>query len=975
MSRTVTFFRKFADFLNQHRYVAVFCVAILSFSIVHAAFAQDDTLGVTAINTLLTALALIYNVIAWALGKLITLTIGLIIIPILGYNDFGTSNIISIGWPLVRDVVNMFIIILLLIIAIKTMFGLKGQGIKEAQDQILKIFFAVIAVNFSRLICLLFIDFGQVIMFTFVNAIKDIAAGNFVNMFQLNELMSLDATAIMSGGESGVSAFGYLGSAYAAVALLGMVLATLVILAMVFIYRIVLLWVLVIISPLAFFLWGAKDVVSQAGGQSQQWWSKFTGSIMLGPIMTFFLWLGLAAASNGSIAASENFDEPAATDTGGTLSVGLYSEAFQVEKILSLLIGIVIIGVGFQAASGSASGMGGVASKFINEGMGNRLMKGAIAAPYTYGKKVAVGTAKGAWRVGSGAVGIAGGLTGGVLGAGAAGAKMAGAGAKTAGAELARQIERRTGYGGAAAGQWLARKGGAMARAGGLGAPIGGYIAGVGGAMAARSAADEKVARDKAKKEFEGKTSLEQVQDLRSIINPKDNLLLRNQDRSDEAIRRLMTDPKAAGKLKEELKAVHGGNEDAANAEFDTIYSTAMQRLEDKTVRDALIGDDKEGAKALMRAQAGRPDLLESSIREQQKKALGVKGEPTAEQQNTINEKTTEELKKRLGDMVANPDFDTRWLSKKSLDSAAMREALENQQTGRVDKEGNGVTLMQDVMRGVRVTPEVQKAMREDTVAPRKTKQGDLISYDTQGAKADDIDRNIRGGHIQVDTLTVGNLQNPEVFKGVMLAGQKGADLSALVSKPDVLAAFDQLVEAEENKYAGDTSSEAQKKLRNLAKTRFAVEQNPSALSVDVNSGEVSDEKLRPAVAEILAAKPEIVLKFASNTLQTATDAQPLQPSHVTQAITESIKPETIRNWVEQYLQSNDNRVRADLKSKISVARNASRAEYFNRPPGADAVKAKATKEKLSAVKREAELAFVKVDRAPAPAPAAPTTP
>ena len=45
------------------------------------------------------------------LGKLVLMLIQIIIIPVLNYNSFSSSPIIGLGWSLVRDVMNMFVIV------------------------------------------------------------------------------------------------------------------------------------------------------------------------------------------------------------------------------------------------------------------------------------------------------------------------------------------------------------------------------------------------------------------------------------------------------------------------------------------------------------------------------------------------------------------------------------------------------------------------------------------------------------------------------------------------------------------------------------------------------------------------------------------------------------------------------------------------------------------------------------------------
>lgn len=376
--------KSFGAFLHKHRLAATVFVVAASFIFARFAFAVDiATIYTLFPSMLMTALGLIYNVLAWAIGQLIVLLIGMVLIPILGYNGFADANIISIGWPLIRDVMNMGVILILLWIAIRTMLGI-GGGAAGAQQSLVRLFAGVVALNFSRTICIIIIDASQVVMFTFVNALRDIAAGNFAALFNLNAFLEVTvdgfSDAFSSGGvELGLESFGYLGSAYATVMLLAAVLGVMVLLAGVFVYRIVLLWILVILSPIALFFKAAGPLIPGGGGGISQWSKMFTGAVTLGPILAFFLWLALAAAGGGGLATTEGFPS-----TGTDDITGLLNDVFEVDEIMSLLLGLVLLVIGLQVATSAASSMGGVADKaFGQNGYAMKWVKGAVTLPAT----------------------------------------------------------------------------------------------------------------------------------------------------------------------------------------------------------------------------------------------------------------------------------------------------------------------------------------------------------------------------------------------------------------------------------------------------------------------------------------------------------------------------------------------------------------------------------------------------------------
>ncbi|OGL72247.1 hypothetical protein A3D69_02950, partial [Candidatus Uhrbacteria bacterium RIFCSPHIGHO2_02_FULL_54_11] len=231
------------------------------------------------------------------LGFMITLITEIALVPVMSYNGFATSAVIGAGWAVVRDVMNMGFVIVLLIIAIVTIFGGSvGSWSVKWQQQIPKLLLFAILINFSRMICSFLIDIGQVIMLTFANAIKDIAGGNIIQLFGLADFVTFDRAAIQEtitsgGGTNSVSLFT---SALLALVMTLIVLGTMIMLTVILVHRIVMLWVLVVLSPLAFFFGGAEVLGKGAGNPYAEWWSKFTGAVAIGPVLVFFLWLTLS---------------------------------------------------------------------------------------------------------------------------------------------------------------------------------------------------------------------------------------------------------------------------------------------------------------------------------------------------------------------------------------------------------------------------------------------------------------------------------------------------------------------------------------------------------------------------------------------------------------------------------------------------------------------------------------------------------
>lgn len=320
-------------------------------------------------------LAGVINNIAAVVGKVMLVVLEMIIVPILGYNGFASADIVDLGWSLVRDVVNMGVVVILIVIAMQTIVGYSKANWTQ---QLPRLFIGVILVNFSRTICGVLIDISQVVMFTFVNAIIDIAAGNFAQMFGLSSFGEFSNEFIDKVNESGtgIEAYAYLGSAYLQLALYLAIFSVILLLALMYIWRIVILWLLIIMSPVAFFLNGIGDMFKAASGYYGEWWKKFSGALIMGPLLTFFLWLALAAASGSNLAVTQDFPLP---DEPG--EYGLSLENFSLDSLLGTFVAMILLIVGMQLASSSAGAIGGPVAKFISEDFGKKIAGAAVRYP------------------------------------------------------------------------------------------------------------------------------------------------------------------------------------------------------------------------------------------------------------------------------------------------------------------------------------------------------------------------------------------------------------------------------------------------------------------------------------------------------------------------------------------------------------------------------------------------------------------
>ena len=271
------------------------------------------------------------------------------VIEIASYNDYINSTAVNYGWTLVRDMANMFFVVILLVIAFATVLGVESYGWRKL---LVKFVLAAILVNFSRVICGVIIDAAQVFMMTFLNGVAAVAVGNIVNVFHMDSILSL-STSTSADVLTSTSVFV---ACMVAVFLAAISLATIGGYLVILLSRIVTLWILIVLSPLAFIL----GILPQTAKYSSQWWKEFTNSVIAGPILVFFLWLSFAVVGDGnvhgqfggaafSLESAQN--DILATEQGGgsSLVIDGVSKALEWSNLASFIIAIGLLLAGVKA--------------------------------------------------------------------------------------------------------------------------------------------------------------------------------------------------------------------------------------------------------------------------------------------------------------------------------------------------------------------------------------------------------------------------------------------------------------------------------------------------------------------------------------------------------------------------------------------------------------------------------------------------
>lgn len=396
VKRLGNFLARTGMWLRNHKYPMVGVVAVLGILVTIDPVLAND--GVSGLDGIVLWLAGVIAQVVLGLMKLIVALIQVLLVPILRYDGFGTADIVTRGWVIVRDIVNMFFIVVLLVIAFQTIFGV---GRSNWRQQVPRLLIMAIAINFSRTIASVLIDFSQVIMLTFVNAIKDVAGGNFIQYLGLDSITEFSQSDVVRRTDEGVgyAVFDFFVAAILSLVVTFVVLATILMMVALFAFRIVLLWILIIMSPLTFFLGGTKGVFSMGESYYADWWKRFISTAALGPIMTFFLWLALASAGSGTLATQQGFETQLSNNPEFTNISGIITKTFDSEHLTSLILGVALLFAGFEVSQSTAAGMGGRAAEIAQKGirsipgLSRSLARLSAAAP-------AIGVASGVAGVG-----------------------------------------------------------------------------------------------------------------------------------------------------------------------------------------------------------------------------------------------------------------------------------------------------------------------------------------------------------------------------------------------------------------------------------------------------------------------------------------------------------------------------------------------------------------------------------------------
>lgn len=261
--------------------------------------------------------------------------------------DFRTAADEAVGvcWILIRDISNLFFVVVMLVIAFATMLKIEAYRWQKLMP---KLILTAILINFSKTITLMIMDVGQVAMISFVRSFQHVAIDNLTSGLMIDKIFQI-------GYGNDISD---LLTAWAAQIFMGIMMlissVVMLVIVIILIVRIGTLWMLVALSPAPYIL----SILDATKKHATKWWDTFIQMVILGPILAFFIWFVFLFMSYGLMSQkSMNSVESAVNASGFTSEQYLPSEAITPANILRFLLAIILLIVGtFMAISSSGAG-------------------------------------------------------------------------------------------------------------------------------------------------------------------------------------------------------------------------------------------------------------------------------------------------------------------------------------------------------------------------------------------------------------------------------------------------------------------------------------------------------------------------------------------------------------------------------------------------------------------------------------------
>ena len=204
------------------------------------------------------------------------------------------SIFVQKGWAAVRDIANIFFIVALLYVAIKTILGL---NVSDNKKLIGAVVIVALLINFSLFFTQVIIDGSNILAKVFYNQITPVKQdGTAIGPGEQGQksvtvglVKNVNPFEIMGTADVSNDIGNFIFITVLCITLLCFMISIFLSIALLFVGRVVALWLCMIFSPLAFASYTVSFEIPGFG--HKEWWNELLKNAFLAPIFIFFLYI------------------------------------------------------------------------------------------------------------------------------------------------------------------------------------------------------------------------------------------------------------------------------------------------------------------------------------------------------------------------------------------------------------------------------------------------------------------------------------------------------------------------------------------------------------------------------------------------------------------------------------------------------------------------------------------------------------
>lgn len=263
-------------------------------------------------------ITLIFSLISAVLGFIASFA-GKLMVAVIDLTISGIMpNIVEVGWAIIRDFANMFFILVMIVIGLAAILRLEQYDYRHLLGEVILM---AILVNFSKVIAETIFNFSNFLVALFA-----------VDSWW--EIMSFLLQVSIGGLDEGVTAGWTVAFIQGLTKMAFMVVTcgTFIILAGMFTVRLVGIYVLIILSPMAYIL----DILPVTKDMAHKWWHTFIHYVVWAPVAMFMLRLCMLIVQDGGLAVISSQE--------GSPMLGLTNDSiFNYVVLIGFMIAAIIV--------------------------------------------------------------------------------------------------------------------------------------------------------------------------------------------------------------------------------------------------------------------------------------------------------------------------------------------------------------------------------------------------------------------------------------------------------------------------------------------------------------------------------------------------------------------------------------------------------------------------------------------------------